>query len=172
VARPIAIIDTDVIRISLDTSATDQVVQRRRAYISLTFERLEKLSAAYVIPSPVIAELCGGGPGDAAIREMSRALGQIRIQVLDEDAAVIAGEIARETLRNRAGRERGAVKFDTLIFAIAHQIGARWLVTGNVKDYQRCAAAISSPVEILVATDPPPDQQVMVEMLRPPRDDE
>lgn len=105
VARPIAVVDTDVIRIALDTTSNPSV-QRRRAYIGLTFERMERLNAVYVVPAPVIAELSGGGPGGDALREISRLIGGLTIQVLDEDIARVAGEIAQEALKNRAGRER------------------------------------------------------------------
>lgn len=122
----------------------------------------------YVVPAPVIAELSGGGPGGDALHEISRLIGGLTIQVLDEDIARVAGEIAQHALRNRAGRERGAVKFDTLVFATAHHIRARWLLTGNAADYRRCVDAISSPVEVVAATEPPPAQQVFVDLVRPP----
>jgi len=170
VNKPIAVIDTDVIIILLDTTG-DPALQDRRTYIGLTFEHLERQNATYVVPSPVVAELCGKGPGSDVLREIMRVfLGRLRIQVLDEDGALVAGEISRERLRNRAGRERGAVKFDSLIFGIAHQIGARWLVTGNGADHVKCRKAISSTVEVLVATDPPATgQQVFPTLMaRPP----
>jgi predicted nucleic acid-binding protein len=109
---------------------------------------------------PVVAELHSGGPADA-IGEISKLLGAIRVQPLDEEAARIAGQIAAVTLKNRAGRERGAVKYDALIFAIAHHIGARWLLTGNRRDYEQCKTTLVSPVEILIATEPPPGQQAI-----------
>jgi hypothetical protein len=58
------------------------------------------------------------------------------------------------------------VKFDALIFAIAHQMGARWLLTGNRRDYEPYAKAISSPVEIVRATEPPRGQQAMTVVLQ------
>ncbi|HSJ99714.1 MAG TPA: hypothetical protein VK932_00680 [Kofleriaceae bacterium] len=67
---------------------------------------MERLNAVYVVPAPVIAELSGGGPGGDALREISRLIGGLTIQVLDEDIARVAGEIAQEALKNRAGRER------------------------------------------------------------------
>jgi predicted nucleic acid-binding protein len=164
-ARPIAVLDTDVIRIALDNTGTDPSVEQRRTFIALAAERLEKLGATYVVPAPVVAELSSGGPADAVL-EIAKLLGGIRVQPLDEEAARIAGQIAAATLKNRAGRERGAVKYDALIFAIAHQIGARWLLTGNRRDYEPCAKAIHSPVEIVAATEPPPGQQPMMVVLQ------
>lgn len=115
----------------------------------------------------MVAELSSGDPADAVL-EIAKLLGGIHIPVqpLDEEAAPIAGQIAAATLKNRAGRERGAVKYDALIFAIAHQMGARWLLTGNRRDYEPCAKAINSPVEIVAATEPPPGQQPMVVVLQ------
>jgi predicted nucleic acid-binding protein len=167
VSKPIAVVDSDVIIIALDTT-NDEAVQARRTYIGLAFERLEKMNATYVVPAPVVAELCGGAPGSDVLRQIMRAfLGRLRIHVLDEDAALVAGDISRDTLKRREGRERGAVKFDSLIFGIAHHIGAKWLVTGNGKDYRKCADSIKSSVEIVVATDPPTGQQVLVSILVP-----
>jgi predicted nucleic acid-binding protein len=118
-----------------------------------------------VVPAPVVAELHSGGPVDALL-EIAKVLGGIRIQPLDEEAARIAGQIAAVTLKNRVGRERGAVKYDALIFAIAHHIEARWFLTGNRRDYELCKKTIASPVEIVVATEPPPGQQSMTVVMQ------
>lgn len=76
--------------------------------------------------------------------------------------------MTRVLLKQRQGRERGAVKFDALIAAIAHNIGAKYLVTSNVDDLSKCLRAINSTVQILMATAPPETgQQVMVSVLRP-----
>lgn len=160
VVRPVAVLDTDVISIALDNTNAP-VVEQRRTFIMLAAERLEKMGAVYVVPSPVVAELHSGGPVDALI-EIATVLGGITVHPLDEESARIAGQIATVRLKNRAPKERGAVKFDTLIFAIAHHIGARWLLTGNRRDYEPCKKAIVSPVEIVIATEPPPGQQSML----------
>ena len=166
-ARQHAVLDTDVIRIGLDNSNADPAVELRRSYVELALERLEKLGAIWVVPAPVVAELNAGGPTDALL-EIARVLGGVRVQPLDEESARVAGQIAAATLKNRAGRagERGAVKYDALIFAIAHQMGARWLLTGNRRDYEPLAKAISSQVEIVVATDPPAGQQAMTVVMQ------
>ncbi len=56
-ARPIAVLDTDVISIALDNTASNPEVERRRTFIALATEQLEKLGAIYVVPTPVVAEL-------------------------------------------------------------------------------------------------------------------
>ncbi len=165
--RPSAVLDTDVIRIGLDNSNTDPAVELRRSFVELALERLEKLGAIWVAPAPVVAELESGGPADA-LPAIAKVVGGIRVQPLDEEAARVAGQIVAATLKHRAGRagERGAVKYDALIFAIAHQMGARWLLTGNRRDYEPYAKVISSPVEIVVATDPPRGQQSMTVVMQ------
>ena len=58
------------------------------------------------------------------------------------------------------------LSIDALIVATAHHIRARWLLTGNAADYRRCTEALSSPVEVVAATEPPPSQQVILEVIR------
>ncbi|HEY4188583.1 MAG TPA: type II toxin-antitoxin system VapC family toxin [Polyangia bacterium] len=166
---PIAVIDTDVIVLLLD-NANAPDIRRRKSYVELAFENLKKQRAHFVVPSPVIAELSRTGPGSEVIREaVKKALGRVRIEVLDAEAADIAGSISRITLQSRAGRERGAVKYDSLIAAIAHRIGAKWLVTGNSGDYRKALAVINSPVDVIVATEPPArGQQVILEAMARP----
>ena len=166
--RPIAVVDTDVLLLLLDTADAPDI-QRRKSYVELTIENLEKQKARFVVPTPVIAELCRGGPGSDVVREIAqRLLGRLRIEVLDEDAAVLAGEISRTTLQRREGRERGAVKYDALIAGIAHRMGARWLLTGNGEDHRKGFAVLNSAVEVVVATEPPTrGQQVLVDLVKP-----
>ncbi|HWO24935.1 MAG TPA: type II toxin-antitoxin system VapC family toxin [Kofleriaceae bacterium] len=161
-AKASAVLDTDVIRIALDNTDTDPSVALRRSYVELTFERLEKLGVIWVVPSPVVAELGSGGPADA-LDAIAKVLGGIRVQSLDEEAARAAGQITAATLKNRVRREgeRDGVKFDALVFATAHQMGARWLLTGNRRDYEPYVKAISSRVEVVIATNPPPGQQAI-----------
>jgi hypothetical protein len=78
VARPIAVLDTDVISIALDNTNSDPSVERRRTFIALATERLEKLGASYVVPSPVVAELHSGGPADSVL-EIAKVLGGVRV---------------------------------------------------------------------------------------------
>jgi predicted nucleic acid-binding protein len=168
-SSPIAAIDSDVLIWLLDTSTTPTAA-RCRGYIELTIERMDKQNARWVVPAPVVAELCREGPGSGQLREITRiALRRLRVEVLDLGAADVAGQIMRMALRARApGRERGAVKFDALIAAIAHKIGARWLLTANGRDMRAHLSAIDSTVEVVVATEPPSTgQTVMLEILKP-----
>lgn len=166
--RPIAVLDTNVFFDLLDTTGTP-AAEQRRGFAELTIERLKNENVRFVVPSPVIAELAGEGPGSDVVREVARTLiGKLRIEVLDEDAADEAGAMSRVLLKQREGRERGAIKYDALIAAIAHNIGAKYLVTSNVDDLSKCLRAINSTVQVIMATAPPQTgQQVMVSVLRP-----
>lgn len=166
-SRPIAVVDTSVLILLLDTTS-DPVTAERKAHCELTVERLEKL-ARFVVPAPVVAELCRAGSGSDLIRNVFRRLiARLRIEVLDEDAADVAGEISRTRLQNRTGRERGAVKFDALIAGVAQRLGARWLVTADPDHMRRCFAVINSPVEVVVADQPPTVGQLsFLRVLRP-----
>jgi predicted nucleic acid-binding protein len=168
-SRPIAAIDTDVLITLLDTTSKPEA-KKRKGYVELTIETLEKQGARWVVPSPVIAELCRNQAGSAELREIVRiALRRLRVEVLDEDAADIAGQIARLRLQSRKPDDvRGAIKYDALIAAIAHKIGARWLLTANRRHMTAALASIASNVQVVVATEPPATgQQVMLEVLMP-----
>jgi len=167
-SRPIAILDTNVIILLLDTTNT-RAANERRTLCELTIERLEKQGARYIVPAPVVAELCRTGRGSDTIRSVVRTMiSTLRIEVLDEDAADIAGEISRTRLQNRAGRERGAVKYDALIAGVAQRIGARWLVTADADDMRACLAVINSNIEVVVADQQAASGQLaLVSVLRP-----
>jgi predicted nucleic acid-binding protein len=166
--RPIAVVDTSAVLRLLDTSK-EEPARTARAHAELAIEGLERQNARFVVPTPVIAELCQSGPGSEVLREVARTvLSKLRIEVLDEDAADIAGAICRLQLQARDGRERGAVKYDALIAGIAHQIGARWLLTSDGDHMRKCFAAINSSVQVLIVTEPPSTgQQVFVQLLKP-----
>lgn len=167
-SRPIACVDTSILITLLDNT-NDPAIEQQKTYIELTLEGLSKQGARWIIPAPVVAELCRGGRGSDQLRVIMRtALRALRIEVLDEDAADIAGQISRMRLQARQGRERGAVKYDALIAGIAHKIGARWLLTSNGDDMRAALNAITSMVQVVVATEQPQTgQQVLIQVLRP-----
>lgn len=169
-SRPIAVVDSDVIVIALDTTGA-AAVQQRQEYITLTLERLDQSNPIWVIPTIVVAELQVRRDARAAVNTVATTLvGQLRIQALEEAAAVVAGDVIQRTIATRpAGASRATVKFDALIFGMAHQMNARWLVTGNRGDYVRYKDALASPVEIVDATaQPNQGQQVLPGVLRMP----
>jgi predicted nucleic acid-binding protein len=168
VIRPITVLDTTVIIDLLDTTETPAVADRR-TMIELTIDWLRKQQARFVIPAPVIAELCYGDlAGSERVRTLMRPLlRNLRIEVLDEDSADVAGAITRVTIRGTRSLQRGQVKFDALIAGMAHHLGAKWLVTSNVGDLRRSLEAVQSNVQVLDPTEPAGPQRVLVGMMRP-----
>lgn len=167
--RPIAIVDTSVILLLLD-EATDATAQRRRGFVELTIENLEAKNARFVVPTPVVAELCRNGPGSDVLRQVvGDLIRELRLEVLDEDAAVVAGDMSRAALQTRAeGDERGAIKFDALIAGVAHKVNAKWLVTANARDFVRYLRVVNSDVEVVHADQQALERQtVMIEMVKP-----
>lgn len=155
-AAPIAIVDTGALLLLLETpSANDDPERaRRRAANELAFAEYQKLGPRFVVPTPVIAELCREGSGLDLVRDkVTKLLSRVRTESLDTQAADLAGQIRRVTLAQRAqGQERGAVSYDALIAGIAHRVGAKWLLTTNPDDMRRCLVVISSPVEVVDTT--------------------
>lgn len=110
-----------------------------------------------MVPTPVIAELGRDGPGSIVYKEFARAIrNRLRTAPLTVSAADVAGTMRAMALRQRAsGHERGAVLYDALIAAIAHDLKARWLITANPGDMLRCLKAVHSTVEIIDTTTVP-----------------
>jgi predicted nucleic acid-binding protein len=155
-APPIAVVDTSVLVLLLSTPGPNEseAVRIRRERSEVTLAELRKQGAVFVVPTPVVAELGRYGKGSEVLRKkLVRQLKRSKVQALNVDAADIAGQMSDKALAARTeGEERGAVKYDALIAAVAHDIGARWLVTDNRKDMQRCLDAVQSPVELIVTS--------------------
>lgn len=175
----IAVVDTGVLIILLATHASNAMLARRRL-IELTLERLAKQGARFVVPTPVVAELCAEGPGSKVVRRAAKsALSPLRVEGLDEDAADVAGAIARMRLLARQNatssapgsaseRMRGAVKYDALIAGIAHHIGATWLVTTDPDDMRAALQVVTSSVHVVTAdAQPEHGQHVLLDVLKP-----
>jgi predicted nucleic acid-binding protein len=109
-----------------------------------------------------VAELYRAGKGSEVIRKkVVKHLKRTKLEPLTYSAADVAGEMSKKALDERGPNDvRGAVKYDALIAAIAHDIGARWLVTDNRKDMQRCLDAVNSPVELIVTSSVPKKGQL------------
>jgi len=115
------------------------------------------------VPTPVIAELCiYGDKGSEVVRKkLMKHMRRVKTEPLDTSAADIAGAMTLAALAGRAPADsRGAVRYDALIAAIAHSVGARWLVTDNRKDMQKCLDAVGSSVELVVTSAIPPKGQL------------
>jgi len=168
VIRHIAVIDSNVIIDIIDTTNTP-ASNDRRTRIRLTIEALQTERARFVVPAPVVAELCRGVRGSEVVRDLTRAVFRgARVQPLDTAAADVAGRIASITVPGTSQLERGAVKFDTLVAGIAHHIDAKWLVTSNVRHIRSALNAIGSPVEIVDPTQQFGRQGVIVQYMTAP----
>ena len=148
----LAVLDTSTIVLMVSDSS-DATFKARRDAAELALEKLVQDRCTLVVPTPVVAELCRGGPGaQVARRLVDRLRGRIRWEDLDVDAANAAGEMRRAALMQRVpGDERGAVLYDALIAGIAHVRGARFLVTANERDFTRLLTSVKSGVEVLRA---------------------
>jgi len=140
--QALAVIDTSVIVLLLSTpgpTETEKVrLRRERAEVALAALRSD--GARFIVPTPVVAELYRNGKGSEVVRKkLVKHLKRTKLEALTYSAADVAGEMSKKALEERGpDNERGAVKYDALIAAIAHDIGARWLVTDNRKDMQLC----------------------------------
>ena len=148
-----AIVDTSVIILLVaprsDTETEDTKLKRART--ELAMESLAKQGAKFVIPTPVIAELCKFGPGTAMYDKLASHLKRrVRTETLSVSAADVAGAMRKVALDQKPPDAiRGAVVYDALIAGIAHDMGARWLVTINPTDMQRCLRVVNSTVEVV-----------------------
>lgn len=162
--QPICVVDTSVIILSAaPTGPTEpQHIRTLRELTEIAVETTIKQGAKLVVPTPVIAELGRDGPGSLVYKAFVAAIrGRIRTAPLTVSAADVAGAMRISALRQRAnGQERGAVLYDALIAAIAHDIGARWLITANPRDMKRCLDTVQSSVRILDTTDIPDKGQL------------
>ncbi|MFI5288817.1 MAG: type II toxin-antitoxin system VapC family toxin [Polyangia bacterium] len=155
--KPIVAVDTDVLILLLsgDRELSDRDRQRR-SFSEQHLERLQKEHVGFAVPSPVLAELTAKRPGRAVLQAIAGLMGATRIVPLNADGAIVAGDIISRVLSGRpAGADRVRVKFDQLVAAVAHHVGARYLLTANAADMQTALRAISSGVVVLDASQAP-----------------
>ena len=165
-AHPFAVLDTSVIILlcteKVDDSPKELDAQRRREAAREWIDHITP-RVRFAVPTPAIAELSRPKKASVFLEELSRALGRFRVLPLSRVAAVVAAKMAAERFARRASigqGERGAVKFDTLIAAVAHDHGAQYIVTDDRRDYGTPLKAVGSAVQILVASTPRPGQQL------------
>jgi len=154
----LAILDTDVAILVLDSrkkpdAATHNRIERALAAIDDVREKC----ARRLITTPTLVELSSfrGGP-KAATLKLRQFVSGLRTCSLTVGGAETAGRILLDKLRPRPpGKSRHEIKFDALIAGIAHAVEARWLITGNAKDYRPLLDHISSPVQVIDIDAPP-----------------
>ena len=149
-ASPLVAVDTSAILWLLDNSEKNE---EKRALTELAFDNLAKASARYVVPAPVLAELCRDGLGSEVYKGfIVPSLKRVRVEVLGKAIADVAGQMRRVALKSAGDRPRGAVSYDALIAATAHVLEADYLITGDPVDMKRCLDVINSPVRLLDCT--------------------
>lgn len=162
--QPICVVDTSVIILSAAPSGPKEPPQIKylRDLTQIAVDTTIKQGAKLVVPTPVIAELGRDQPGTLVYQAFVRAIREcVRTAPLTVSAADVAGTMRISALRQRSqGQERGAILYDALIAAIAHDIGARWLITANPRDMKRCLDAVQSSVKILDTTTIPDKGQL------------
>ncbi|HVT59068.1 MAG TPA: PIN domain-containing protein [Thermoanaerobaculia bacterium] len=116
-------------RLILDSGAVIALArgdQRARAFLARALE----LGAPVAIPVVVLAETVRGGPRDAPVNRVLRAVGSV------PEAREVHGRIAGELL----GAARSAETVDALVVAHAVAAGGAHILTGDREDLVRLAA--------------------------------
>lgn len=116
-------------RLILDSGAVIALArgdQRARAFLARALE----LKAAVAIPVGVVAETVRGGPRDAPVNRVLKAVGSV------PEAREIHGRIAGRLL----GMARSEATIDALVVAHALGTGGACVLTGDREDLERLAA--------------------------------
>ena len=149
----IAVLDTDVAIMILDTrKVLDPPTYSRRERALQAIDDARKRGARCMVTAPTIVELSSykGGGGKAAVLRLRTFITGLRVMGLTVDAAEAAGAMLMDNLKGRpVGKSRNEIKFDALIASIAHAIEAKWLITGNAKDYVPLFREIRSSVHVV-----------------------
>lgn len=116
-------------RLILDSGAVIALARgdvRARAFLA----RAVELKALVEVPVVVVAETVRGGPRDAAVNRVLKAVGTI------PDAREMHGRIAGGLL----GAARSTATIDALVVAHAVAAGGAHILTGDREDLERLAA--------------------------------
>lgn len=116
-------------RLILDSGAVIALArgdQRARAYLTRALET----GTPVEIPVVVLAETVRGGPRDAPINRVLKAVGPV------PPAREVHGRIAGQLL----GAARSAATMDALVVAQAVEAGGAHILTGDREDLERLAA--------------------------------
>lgn len=116
-------------RLILDSGAVIALArgdQRARAYLARALET----GTPVEIPVVVLAETVRGGPRDAPINRVLKAVGPV------PPAREVHGRIAGQLL----GAARSAATMDALVVAQAVEAGGAHILTGDREDLERLAA--------------------------------
>ncbi len=117
-------------RLILDSGAVIALARgdaRARAFVARALE----LQAQVEIPVVVLAETVRGGPRDAPVNRVLKAVGSVA------EAREVHGRIAGQLL----GAARSAETMDALVLAHAVEAGGAHVLTGDRDDLERLAAS-------------------------------
>jgi hypothetical protein len=169
-ASIIGVIDTSVLILlaSAAENEEDKVTQQRILRTQDRMKELHREGVTFVVPAPVIVEMSRDGDGAEAAARILVALGGLRVEALDEQAARIAGEMCRPSMLKKPKEEsRDAIKVDACIAAIAHRLNARYMLTGNPRHFRAHLDQVKSTVELIAVDQQPAKGQL--KMLAPPK---
>ncbi len=159
--KPIAVVDASVLVHFAEPEPDRDEKEKHRKWLNVRecVNRLVSEGVGFVVPAPVMVELEVGGHDS---HQLSLALAAKRdallIEAFDYTAAPTAGLMLRKAhkamVRENPGvGRRGIVKFDALIAAMAHVLGAKYLVTADARDFERLLSEVESTVKVVDATE-------------------
>lgn len=135
-------------------------IERLREWTNVraTMRQLRDRGGVFVVPAPAIAELHSGPHGSEIAALLGQRGARMRVEALDHQAAQIAGEMIAKCRPKAASlasgtTPRNVIKYDALIAAVAHRIGASVLVTADDRGFKRYLEAVGSSVRVEIATD-------------------
>jgi predicted nucleic acid-binding protein len=117
-------------RLILDSGAVIALARGDQRALAFLARALE-LNVQVEIPVVVVAETVRGGPRDAPVNRILKAVGSVPA------ARELHGRVAGELL----GRARSAATVDALVVAQAVEAGGAHVLTGDRKDLARLAAS-------------------------------
>lgn len=152
----IVAVDASVLVWMLEPEPEDDV-ERLKAWTNVreAMRQLRDAGSVFVVPAPAMAELHSGPTGSLIASLLAQRSSRMRVEPLDYHAAELAGEMIAKAPRPRPpALSRNVVKYDALIAAIAHRLGAAALVTADERGFPKYLNAVSSTVRVEIATLP------------------
>jgi predicted nucleic acid-binding protein len=140
--QPVAVVDTSAfVDLMRDPNVLAVKEAGERELVAETFNRLKREGCKVIIPAPAYLELSYRRVGEAALAEVAKRFGDLRVEPFDLPAAETALDLLRRFRKKNGGQEplgsKVDRKFDLQIAAIAVAMKARYLVTTNPKDFDR-----------------------------------
>lgn len=166
--RGAAVIDANVVIYLLadEPEGTDPstVLQRERQENTRLSLEWSARDHDIIVPAPVFSELAyASHSSDAILAAFMAGCGaSVTLEAFDYEAARVAGEILRQMHpKRKPGDPKHAMKFDVMVAAVAHAIGAKYLLTGDVRRnrFRQYLEIVDSGTELIIAPELPPGYQ-------------